>query len=225
MDVTGLRLGTSAAAKEKRLAALLAGRDPAHPALEAAVRRAQVRGSLELAGLVGTAGESEAETALGRALDAVDAQAPVTVEALRTWQATLTGVQALRTQPRDRAEGLPPPAPVPFVASRLAILEEWLAGDSARQLQPAQQGALVLARVVEILPFERGNGRVGRLAASHLMVRAGARRPILVGADGARLEEALRAAFHLHTEPLTRLLEEASERALDVLIAAAASPP
>ena len=72
---------------------------------------------------------------------------------------------------------------------------------------------------MEILPFERGNARVARLAASHLMVRAGSRRPILVGADRTRWDEALAAAFQLHTEPLARLLDEASERALDVLIA------
>jgi hypothetical protein len=57
------------------------------------------------------------------------------------------------------------------------------------------------------------------------MVRAGSRRPILVGADAARLEESLRAAFQLHTEPLARLLEDAAERSLDVLLAALSPPP
>ena len=52
------------------------------------------------------------------------------------------------------------------------------------------------------------------------MVRAGARPPILVGADGPRIEACLQAAFQLSTEPLTRLLDEASERALDVMIQA-----
>jgi hypothetical protein len=50
------------------------------------------------------------------------------------------------------------------------------------------------------------------------MVRAGARPPVLVGADRARLDEALRRAFQLETEPLAALLQEASERALDVMI-------
>jgi hypothetical protein len=221
-EVRGLRLGASAAVKEKRLAALLAGR-AVDPALESVVRAAQVRGSLELAGLLGTAGEAEEAAALHRAIDAVDPGAPITVEALRTWQAALTGERGFRRQARERVEGFPPPAPVEFIASRLAIVEEWLGGESAGQLQAAQQGALVLARVIEILPFARANGRIGRLAASHVMVRAGARRPILTGADGARLEEALRAAFQLQTEPLARLLEEASERTLDVMIAALAA--
>jgi hypothetical protein len=73
---------------------------------------------------------------------------------------------------------------------------------------------------MEILPFDRGNGLVARLAASHLMMRAGSRRPILVGGDAERLREALDAAFQLQTEPLARLLDDAAERALDVLIGA-----
>ena len=209
-----LTLGTSAGVKEKRLAALLSGRDPGLPALERALVEAQVRGSLELAGLVA---ESDAD-ALRRAIAAVDPKAPLTVQALVGWQAALTGETSFRRQPRERAEG-PPPAPVEFIASRLAIVEQWLGDESGRELKPAQAGALALARIVEILPFERGNGRVARLAASHLMVRAGSRRPILTGGDASRLQEALRAAFQLHTEPLARLLEEGAERALDVSIA------
>jgi hypothetical protein len=220
VEITGLRLAPSAAMKEKRLAALLAGRDaPADPALAEALVSAQVRGSLELAGKAGTPEEADAAAALRRAVAAVDPRASLTVEAIFTWQAALTGERALRRQARDRPEG-PPPAPAEFVASRLAIVQEWLGGDSARELKAAQQGALVYARIMEILPFDRGNGLVARLAASHLMMRAGSRRPILVGGDAERLREALDAAFQLQTEPLARLLDDAAERALDVLIGA-----
>jgi hypothetical protein len=214
METKGLKLAASATVKEKRLLALLDGRNAADPALEAAVLAAQVRGSLELAG---TAKTPDPE-ALARAVSVVDPHAPFTVDGVLAWQAALTGEHGFRRDPRGRPEG-PPPAPPQFIASRLAITEEWLASDSARELRPSQQGALVLARIVEILPFERSNGVLARLAASHLMVRAGARRPILVGADAARLGEALSAAFQLQTEPLARLLDDAAERALDVLVA------
>jgi len=219
VEITGLKLAPSAAMKEKRLAALLAGRDAGAPALVAAMVEAQVRGSLELAGKSGTPEEADAAAALRRAIAAVDPHAPLTVEMILKWQEALTGEQSLRRTDRDRAGG-PPPAPARFVASRLAIMQEWLGGDSARELTAAQQGALAYARIMEILPFDRGNGMVARLAASHLMVRAGSRPPILIGADAPRLETALPAAFQLETEPLARLLESAAERALDVLIEA-----
>ena len=216
-EITGLKLAPSAAMKEKRLAALLAGRGAGEPALVEALVSAQVRGSLDLAGRGGTPEEAEMAAGLRRAIAAVDPRAPFTVEAALKWQEALTGDRTLRRHDRDRPGG-PPPAPAMFEASRLAIVQEWLGGDSARELTPAQQGALAYARIMEILPFDRGNGLVARVAASHLMVRAGSRPPILVAADAERLEAALHAAFQLETEPLARLLESAAERALDVLI-------
>jgi protein involved in temperature-dependent protein secretion len=61
---------------------------------------------------------------------------------------------------------------------------------------------------------------VARLAASHVMVRAGARPPVLLGEDRPRLVEALQSAFQLQTAALASLLDEAAERALDVMIRA-----
>jgi Fic family protein len=162
-----------------------------------------------------------------RALGAVGPQAPLTVAALQAWHSALTGGSGAwrgsdpAAPPGDR----PPPAPARFVESRLRILEQWLASDSGADLKAAQQGALVMARVVEILPFEDGNGRVSRLAASHVMVKAGARPPVLVREDGPRLRDALQAAFALQTEPLCALLEEASARAMDAMIRALSPAP
>lgn len=222
-----LRLAPSAALKEKRLASLLES-DPRDSRLREAVEDAQVMGSLELAGLRFSWEEATAHrrdepppgpvAALHRALKAVDPQAPLAVEALLAWHGAVTGGPSRFRAAERLREGGPPPAPVEFIPSRVAILEQWLNVESGHELKPAQAGALALARIVEILPFDDANGRVARLAASHLMVRAGARPPILVGADATRLAQALQAAFQLATEPLCALLEEASERALDVMI-------
>ncbi len=205
-----LRLAASAASKERRLASLLGGR-----ALDAAssdaVREAQVAGSLGLSGMPATV------SGLLRAMAAVDPKAPLTVNALVAWHRAATGTSGFRLTDAERPGGTPP-APPEFIAGRLAIFEQWMNAPSAAELTASQQGALALARVVEVKPFDDGNGRVSRLAASHLMVRAGARPPILNPGDAPRLEQALQAAFQLHTEPLAALLEEAAERALDVLI-------
>jgi hypothetical protein len=225
-----LRLAPSRALKEKRLATLLAGGDERDPLLRDAVAEAYVVGSLALSGVasspldVRSARRGEPAPAPVRgllaALGAVAPEAPFSVAAVRAWHAALLpGGGGFRTADRARPEG-PPPAPAAFVAGRLEILEQWLQVDSSRELGPPQAGALALARLVEILPFEDGNGRVSRLAAAHLMRRAGARVPILVAADEPRLRQALQAAFQLHTEPLAALLDEASERSLDVTIEA-----
>lgn len=218
-----MRLTASAAVKEKRLAALAEGRDGVDALLRTAVENAQARGSVELAqaqgALAGPEAEARAKQAVLSALRAYDPAAPLTAEALLVWQRALTGHEGFRRQEGARPEG-PPPAPVPFIASRLGILEQWMEVSSTRELSPSRQGALVLARVAEILPFEEANGRIARLAASHVVVRAGGRPPVLTGADATRLAAVMAAAFRLDTEPLATLYEEASERALDVMLAA-----
>ena len=227
-EVRGLKLAPSLAAKERRLESLLAGRDPEASFLAEAVDDAQLLGSLELSGFsvswqdVKAARRGEPAPApierLRRARVAVAPNASFSREALLTWHREASGdAGGFRRGDRNRSAG-PPPAPAAFIPGRLEILEQWLNVDSARELKPHQQAALALARIVEILPFEDANGRVSRLAASHLMVRAGGRPPILVGADGPRLVQAIDAAFQLATEPLALLLQEASERCLDVMI-------
>jgi Fic family protein len=210
-----LRLTASAAVKEKRLAALLEGRQAEMPRLLVAVRRAQAAGSLELSGIEATV---DALDRMMRAQAAVDPQSPLTVGAVLAWHRAATGTDAgFRARERTRNGGGPPPAPAEFAAVRLRNLEEWLGAATGTELKPAQQAALALARIVEISPFDDGNGRVARLAASHLMVRAGSRPPVLTGEDRGRLLQALRSAFQLQTEPLASLLDEAAERALDVM--------
>jgi hypothetical protein len=158
-----------------------------------------------------------AVSGLLRAMAAADPQAPLTVDALVAWHRAATGTSGFRSVDAERP-GATPPAPPEFIPGRLAILEQWINAPSAAELTASQQGALALARVVEVKPFADGNGRVSRLAASHLMVKAGARPPLLGPPDAPRLEQALKAAFQLHTEPLAALLEEAAERALDLMI-------
>jgi Fic/DOC family len=192
------------------------------------VEDAQLLGSLNLSGFEFPWEEVKASrrgepahpaiSGLRRAVKAVDARAPFSLAALLAWHEAVVGATpGYRQTDRLRADA-PAPAPPGRIGGRLAILDQWLNAASGHELKPVQQGALVLARLVEILPFEDGNGRVSRLAASHLMVRAGMRPPILVGGDGPRLIHCLGAAFQLHLEPLAALLEEASERCLDVMI-------
>jgi Fic/DOC family len=223
-EIRGLQVTPSTALKERRLASLLAGRDPAALGLNDAVTDAQVAGSLELAGIATTRAEAravrngegpEAARRLYDAVRAVPANASFSVTLLATWHAAVLGAPG-RYRAAERAGA----APVEFIESRLAILEQWLNAESRRQLKPEQAGALVLARVLEIVPFDAANGRVARLAAAHLMVQGGASPPLLVGGDGPRLQTAVEAAFQLDTAPLAALLAEASARRVDVLIQA-----
>jgi len=223
-----LRLQPATAVKEKRLAMLLEERglraDDA--GLAGVVEDAQLLGSLELAGLRFTWDEVRSSRATGegpaavlawrRARAAVSADAPFTLGAIRAWHEALAGPVGFRRGERPR-EGAPA-APADLIESRVSSLADWVDVAGTRDLAPDQAAAVALARLVEILPFDDANGRVSRLAASHLMMRGGMRLPILVAGDAARLRGALESAFRLETEPLVALLGEASSRALDVMM-------
>jgi hypothetical protein len=217
MEVRGLSVTASVPVRERRLADLLQGRDPSALGLREAVEEAQARGSLALARVPAT---DASVGAMRNAVRAVPRDAPLTVAALQAWHAAVVGAPSRFRTSAASAERNPGAAPPEFIAGRLAILEQWMGAESRGQLKPEQAGALALARIAEILPFEEGNGRVARLAASHVMVQGGARPPILVDADRERLGAAIEAAFQLATEPLATLLEQASTRALDVMIQA-----
>lgn len=225
-----MRLQPASGVKEKRLAALLAGRrvSPADPRLRDVVADAQLLGSLELAGVdagwdavrrsrIDGSGPPEV-LALRRAQSAVAPRAPLSVQAIRTWHEALAGPVGFRKSERAREDA--PTTPPEWIGSRLATLEEWLSSAGLRDLAPEQAAALAYARIVEVLPFEEGNGRVARLAASHVLVQRGRRPPILVKADAPYLLACLRAAFRLDTGPLVSLLAEAETRALDVMVQA-----
>jgi fido (protein-threonine AMPylation protein) len=223
-----LRLAPSAAVKRRRLEALRAQARLDDAFLEACVEDARLLGSLELAGVPTSWGEiraarrgepaSAAVEGLRRAIAAVPPQAPLDRAALRAWHSAVTGGPSTwRARARERGV---PPAPPERIEGRIEILEGWLAGDAVARLGPAEAGALVLSRLVEILPFADGNGRVARLALDHAFRRAGGQPPILAGGDAARLQACLEAAFALDVAPLVALLEEGSERCLDVMIQA-----
>lgn len=229
-EVRGLRPRSAPGVRERRLAALLdeRGRAEDDAVLDAVVEDAQLLGSLELAGCVvdwdqvrrsrDTGAGPQAVLAHRRARKEVERKAPLTVAALHSWHAALMGPRGFRRELRER-DGAPP-APPELIEGRMALLETWLGARSGQDLRPVQAAALAMARIVEVLPFDDGNGRVARLAASHLMVGGGRRPPILVAADGPRLVAALQAAFRLETAALASLLDEVSDRALDVMIQA-----
>jgi hypothetical protein len=223
-----MRLLPNTSLNERRLATLLEkhGLRVDDAGLAGVVEDAQLLGSLELAGFHFTWDEVRSSRLSGegppgilahrRARTVVPAGAPFTLAAIRAWHEALAGAVGFRRGERPR-EGAPA-APADLIESRLDSLADWVEVAGTRDLGPDQAAAVALARLVEILPFDDANGRVSRLAASHLMVRGGMRPPILVAGDAARLRGALESAFRLETEPLVALLGEASGRALDVMI-------
>ncbi len=234
---------SAADAKRQRLEGLLEGRDPVALGLRSLAEDAELVGSLALDG-IGVEWDTVRASREGGAL-------PAAAAALRRAQllfpsgspldgtrlmalclavgdgdglrrGALSEADASLARPLGRIAGRPVVWPA-RIEVRLEILGGWLGTDSVGALHPAAAGALVLVRFLEIAPLAHGNGRLARLVAAHLMASRQAHRPILVAGDADRLTDALNAASGMNTAPLVALLEEASERAVDLELQAVES--
>ena len=214
-----IRLAPSAAVKERRLRRSQGRRLRPGPGLRQAVLEAQAMGSLELAGLTAS---PEAVAALASRAGGGRSGRP------------LHGRRAARLAAR-RSRAAPPPSgartgrasrarrPLRPHSSRAACqtLEHWLAAESARELAPGRRGRAGAGAGDRDPPLRRRQ-RPCRAAGRLARGRARGRPPS--GPDAGRRPaaggSAPGAAFQLHTEPLARLLDEASERALDAMLTA-----
>jgi hypothetical protein len=189
-----LRMAAPDADRQRRLALFLAA---------SADDRSRAERAVHLAFAVAT-GVSAA------ALDAVRREGRLEPQALLRWHASIGGSGIFRER-----DVVAPAAPPAFIESRLGSLAEWLETESGRELKAAEAGALVLARILEIQPFDQGNEPVAHLACRHAMRRGGGPGPLLLAEDLSRLREAAAAAQAFDTAPLVALLAEAEGRALE----------
>jgi hypothetical protein len=202
-----LRLASDAPGRERLVRDRLAQAPGLRDGVQQVVDEAFVDGALTLARL-----EPVARAAHLAACGLVAGDEPLEPVLLGRWQRELGGTGRWRTVARDGA------APAEFVEARVASLCEWLLTDSGRELQPAAAGALVLARLLEIEPFDELGTSVALLATRHVMRRGGGLGPVLGEDDRAALRAAVPAARAFDTRPLAEVLEKGAERALELAI-------
>jgi hypothetical protein len=91
----------------------------------------------------------------------------------------------------------------------------WFAMDSFAELNPVEQAAIALLRLVELVPFEQNNQRNSLIAASLFTLRKGLP-PIIVRPEQ---QEAYLAAVNeglrMNTQPMVELVAQAIEQTLD----------
>jgi Fic family protein len=121
---------------------------------------------------------------------------------------------ALRNGPGTISGSLKPPAPNHLPA----VLEsafQWYTAESFAELNPIEQAALVLLRLIEIQPFEKNNQRTALVAASLLTLRSDLP-PLIIR---SQLKEeyflALDEATRMNTKPTVEMLAWAVAEILD----------
>jgi len=95
----------------------------------------------------------------------------------------------------------------------------WLTTE-AQSLSPIERAALAHFRLVDIHPFVDGNGRTARLLMNLLLLRDGYPPAIVRREDRLVYYEALDKAHAGQTEPFVRMMAEAVEHSLDVVLSA-----
>jgi Fic family protein len=120
----------------------------------------------------------------------------------------------LRKGPGTISGSLKPPAPnhLPTV---LESAFHWYTAESFAELNPIEQAALVLLRLIEIQPFEENNQRTALVAASLFTLR-GDLPPLIIKAQmKTEYFSALDEATRMNTKPMVELLAWAVADTLD----------
>lgn len=104
-------------------------------------------------------------------------------------------------------------APPDKVAYRMRKFAEWLEEDATKHMHPLEHAARAQFRVMAIFPWTRHAGKVARLLANLLLLRAGYTPAIIHSIDRQRYYEALRnedkATIPLYVETLKTSLQTA----------------
>lgn len=115
------------------------------------------------------------------------------------------------------------PAPPEHLMARLQSACFWFAAESFLELNPVEQAAIVLLRLIEIQPFEDSNDRTAITAASLFLIRSELP-PLIIGRDRVTAyRAAIEESFQSNTKPMVELVAQATEEALTRMITAIAS--
>lgn len=110
----------------------------------------------------------------------------------------------------------------PDALSVPALMQEfmsWLNGDG-QKLSTIERAALTHFQLVHIHPFADGNGRTARLLMNLLLMRDGYPPAVIRREDRLAYYDALDQAHTGNTEPFTVMIAEATDRSLDIFLAA-----
>ena len=102
---------------------------------------------------------------------------------------------------------------------------EWFRAESFQQMHEIEKAALVLAKLLDIHPFEEASGKTIRLFSSFYLLKAGYPPAIIPPSQSSEYESAIQSAFHFHTQPIIDLLTEAVSRGLAYCLDEPPPPP
>jgi Fic family protein len=166
---------------------------------------------------------SEAERLIVRQIEAFRAVASLAHQKAQGDLLTLESLlklrseEGLRRSEGDASRAILPPRPEHLAATiRSACF--WFSAESFLELNPVEQSAIALLRLIEIQPFDDRNDSTA-LAASSLFLIRNHLPPVIVRADRIpAYRSAVEESCESNTRPMVELIAEATERTLGEMI-------
>lgn len=100
----------------------------------------------------------------------------------------------------------------------LEVACRWFAAESFAELNPAEQSAIVLLRMIELQPFEGANLQLGLITAGFYTMRRGLPPLVIPSENAPRFKAAIEEGLKANTKPLVEVIAESLERSLTQMI-------
>jgi hypothetical protein len=117
-------------------------------------------------------------------------------------------------KPLFRGQDCPDPE---FINRSLDNLLNWLTAESVAEIHPIERAALILTRIVDIWPFERGNLTVAIMFANVALSQAGLPPFFVLPEHKTEFNTIIAQAMTIETQPLVSAIYKTIKRELESL--------
>jgi len=117
------------------------------------------------------------------------------------------------------------PTDVELIAPVVENVWQWFRSDSFMEMHEVERTALMLIKLIDIHPFDCGNGKTVRLVSNFFLLKGGYPPAIIEAARSAEYAAAAAQALRLHTQPMVDLIVAAVDSSFRHLLNESALPP
>lgn len=102
---------------------------------------------------------------------------------------------------------------------------EWFQTNSFAQMHEVEKSALMLVKLIDIQPFDEGNGPALRLCSNFFLLKAGYPPAVIPTSKASQYAIAIQNSLRFHTQPIIDLIAEAVAQSLARCLGEPLPPP
>jgi Fic family protein len=101
----------------------------------------------------------------------------------------------------------------------------WFQSESFGQMHEVEKSALMLIKLLDVQPFDDGNGRTLRLFSNFFLLKAGYPPAIIRTSQASEYALAVQSSLRFDTQPIIDLIADAADRSLRWCLGEPPAPP